>query len=117
MSAETELSRGDAGPGDAAIEIIGVSYRFGEHLAVNSVDLSVKEGECFGLLGPYGAGKPVKGLRHSLLARKAGFRSPGQRPSSPTRPPSWTYCVCRVRDVLLTDDQIISSRESRRVRC
>src|ERR1035438_7785608 len=35
----------------------------------------------------YGAGKPVTELRHSLLARPADCRSPGQRSSSRTRPP------------------------------
>jgi hypothetical protein len=97
-----------------AIEARGLVKRFAKTTALAGVDLVARPGT---VLGPNGAGKPVKGLRHSLLARKAGFRSPGQRPSSPTRPPSWTYCVCQVRDVLLTDDQIISSREFRRVRC
>ena len=42
---------------------------------------------------PNGAGMPVTESRHSLLARPADCRSPGQRSSSRTRPPSWTYCV------------------------
>jgi ABC-2 type transport system ATP-binding protein len=41
----------------AAIEIRGLSQRFGAHLALDSLDLSVPAGECFGLLGPNGAGK------------------------------------------------------------
>ncbi|MGZ4621860.1 MAG: ABC transporter ATP-binding protein [Blastococcus sp.] len=40
-----------------AIEIRGLAQRFGEHVAVDSVDLTVARGECFGLLGPNGAGK------------------------------------------------------------
>jgi len=40
-----------------AAEIIGLSHRFGDHLAVDSLDLTVSPGECFGLLGPNGAGK------------------------------------------------------------
>ena len=40
-----------------AIEIRGLTQRFGEHVAVDSVDLTVATGECFGLLGPNGAGK------------------------------------------------------------
>src|SRR3954452_1148850 len=40
-----------------AVEITGLSHRFGDHLAVDSLDLTVASGECFGLLGPNGAGK------------------------------------------------------------
>jgi ABC-2 type transport system ATP-binding protein len=34
-----------------------VSYRYGDHLALDGVDLRVERGEIFGLLGPNGAGK------------------------------------------------------------
>ena len=40
-----------------AIEIRGLTQRFGEHVAVDALDLTVDAGECFGLLGPNGAGK------------------------------------------------------------
>ncbi|TCC47954.1 ATP-binding cassette domain-containing protein [Kribbella capetownensis] len=40
-----------------AVRIDGLSHRFGDHLAVDGLDLSVSPGECFGLLGPNGAGK------------------------------------------------------------
>src|SRR3954465_3897019 len=40
-----------------AVRVQGVRYAFGEHVAVDGVDLSVAEGEIFGLLGPNGAGK------------------------------------------------------------
>ena len=40
-----------------AIEIRGLTQKFGEHVAVDAVDLTVATGECFGLLGPNGAGK------------------------------------------------------------
>ena len=40
-----------------AIECRGLRYRFGDHLAVDGVDLEVRPGEMFGLLGPNGAGK------------------------------------------------------------
>ncbi|MFB6160178.1 MAG: ATP-binding cassette domain-containing protein [Haloferacaceae archaeon] len=41
----------------AAIELDGVTKRFGDVLAVDDLDLTVPEGEVFGFLGPNGAGK------------------------------------------------------------
>ncbi|RQG93456.1 ABC transporter ATP-binding protein [Natrarchaeobius chitinivorans] len=41
----------------AAIELEGVTKRFGDVLAVDSLDLTVDDGEIFGFLGPNGAGK------------------------------------------------------------
>jgi len=41
----------------AAIELDGVTKRFGGVTALQSVDLTVEEGEIFGFLGPNGAGK------------------------------------------------------------
>jgi ABC-2 type transport system ATP-binding protein len=40
-----------------AIEVKGLSKRYGEHEAVRGIDIAVKRGEVFGLLGPNGAGK------------------------------------------------------------
>jgi ABC-2 type transport system ATP-binding protein len=40
-----------------AVQVAGLSHRFGDHLAVDNLDLTVAPGECFGLLGPNGAGK------------------------------------------------------------
>ncbi len=39
------------------ITIKGLTKRFGDFVAVNSISLKVKEGEIFGFLGPNGAGK------------------------------------------------------------
>ena len=40
-----------------AISLSHVSYRFGEHLAIDDLTLDIHPGEIFGLLGPNGAGK------------------------------------------------------------
>ena len=39
------------------IEVINVTKRYAEHVALNNVSLSVPEGSIYGLLGPNGAGK------------------------------------------------------------
>jgi len=39
------------------IEAKGLTKRYGRHVAVDHLDLAIKEGEVFGLLGPNGAGK------------------------------------------------------------
>jgi ABC-2 type transport system ATP-binding protein len=40
-----------------AIEIIGLTKKYGQKIAVNSLNLSIRQGEVFGLLGLNGAGK------------------------------------------------------------
>jgi ABC-2 type transport system ATP-binding protein len=47
----------DGAPGDAAVRCAGITYRFGDHVAVDHLDLEIAPGETFGLLGPNGAGK------------------------------------------------------------
>ncbi|HEV2735437.1 MAG TPA: ABC transporter ATP-binding protein [Longimicrobiaceae bacterium] len=49
----TTTTRGDG----TAIRCRGLHKRFGDTVAVKSLDLEVFRGECFGLLGPNGAGK------------------------------------------------------------
>lgn len=40
-----------------AIEVEGLSKRFGEHVVVDALDLQVKRGQIYGFLGPNGSGK------------------------------------------------------------
>ncbi len=52
----------------AAIEVEGLTKRYGSHVAVDGVSLTVERGEVFGILGPNGAGKTttlemIEGLR------------------------------------------------------
>ena len=54
----------------ALLELIGATKRFGSTTAVDSVSLSVEEGEFFALLGPSGCGKTT------LLRLIAGFETP-----------------------------------------
>ena len=46
-----------ATPSTKAIEVEGITKRFGDFVAVDHISFSVEQGELFGLLGPNGAGK------------------------------------------------------------
>jgi ABC-2 type transport system ATP-binding protein len=48
---------GEAASASAAIEVRGMSKRYGPLEAVRAIDVTVRRGEVFGLLGPNGAGK------------------------------------------------------------
>ena len=43
--------------GDLAVETAGLTRRFGDHRAVDALDLRIGSGEIYGFLGPNGAGK------------------------------------------------------------
>ncbi len=45
------------GPSELAIATRGLTKRFGQHTAVNEIDLAVPSGSVFGFLGPNGSGK------------------------------------------------------------
>ncbi|WP_049911130.1 ABC transporter ATP-binding protein [Halorubrum coriense] len=67
-----EGAAGDADPADApvAVELDGVSKRYGGTTAVDDVSLRVREGEFFTLVGPSGCGKTT------TLRLIAGFEEP-----------------------------------------
>jgi putative spermidine/putrescine transport system ATP-binding protein len=53
-----------------AIQLVGLSKRFGDVTAVDRVDLTIEDGEFFSLLGPSGSGKTT------VLRMIAGFELP-----------------------------------------
>jgi spermidine/putrescine transport system ATP-binding protein len=57
---------------DVAVELAGVTKRFGEFVAVDDLTLDIYEGEFFSLLGPSGCGKTT------TLRMIAGFEEPTQ---------------------------------------
>jgi ABC-2 type transport system ATP-binding protein len=44
-------------PGDYAIDVAGITKRFGDKTVVNAIDLQVRRGQIYGFLGPNGSGK------------------------------------------------------------
>jgi spermidine/putrescine transport system ATP-binding protein len=62
----------DTGESTRSVELRGVSKRFGELVAVDSLDLELAAGEFFTLLGPSGCGKTT------TLRMIAGFERPSE---------------------------------------
>ena len=55
------------------IQATGLFKSFGDHKAVDGVDLTIPKGSCFGLLGPNGAGKTTTiSILVGVLAPDAG---------------------------------------------
>ena len=67
---ETGTARDPATAGGVAIRLEAVRKSFGDVVAVDGVDLEVRDGEFFSLLGPSGSGKTT------LLRMIAGFERP-----------------------------------------
>jgi ABC-2 type transport system ATP-binding protein len=57
-----------------AVVCTGLTYRFGDHVAVDHVDLEIRPGETFGLLGPNGAGKTTTIRMITTLLKPAAGR-------------------------------------------
>jgi putative spermidine/putrescine transport system ATP-binding protein len=60
----------DAGLAGAAVHVTGLRKQYGDVIALDGIELSVREGEFFTLLGPSGSGKTT------LLRLIAGFETP-----------------------------------------
>jgi putative spermidine/putrescine transport system ATP-binding protein len=74
--ASTQARSSEGGPGaeqsaeDVDVHLVGVSKRYGDLVAVDSLDLEVRRGEFFTLLGPSGSGKTT------TLRMIGGFEEP-----------------------------------------
>lgn len=62
-----------AGERDPALRFLGVTYRYGRHVALDDLGFEVRQGEILALLGPNGAGKSTTiALLMGLLRAQAG---------------------------------------------
>ncbi|WP_419192717.1 ATP-binding cassette domain-containing protein [Kolteria novifilia] len=57
QEAQTPVRTPSSGAGDAAVLVQGLCHRYDERLALDHLDLDVRRGESFALLGPNGGGK------------------------------------------------------------
>jgi len=84
LPSETPVVRGDSPPRPPAVEVEGLSRRFGRRVAIRSLTFALHDGDCLSVFGPNGAGKTtllrvLAGLLRptSGSARIAGVDLPG----------------------------------------
>jgi ABC-2 type transport system ATP-binding protein len=117
----TTVARGDdrsaagnaAGPvaEGAAVVCAGLTYRFGDHVAVDGVDLEIGHGETFGLLGPNGAGKTTTIRMLTTLLKPAAGRVSVFGVDAATRPMLVRRMIGYVPQ-LLSADGTLTGREN-----
>ena len=72
---------------DLAIDVHGLTKRFGQKVAVDHVDIAVPEGEVWGFLGPNGSGKTTTiRMLCGLLHADDGQRAPASAATSAPSP-------------------------------
>jgi ABC-2 type transport system ATP-binding protein len=76
-------SNADLEPNGTRIEARALCRRFGEHMALNDLDLTIEPGESFGLLGANGAGKTtfIRLVTGYLIASSGAILVDGISPS------------------------------------
>ena len=77
-----------------ALDVSGLTVRYGDTLAVDGLDLTIPTGQTVALLGPNGAGKStvinaVLGLLHPAAGSVSVL---GQRPQTPSAPAASARC-------------------------
>ena len=108
-------------PGPALIEMTGVDKRFGSTVALRGVDLSIKAGQCLGLVGRNGAGKStVVSILSGLEAPDAGTvrfaGAPAPRVGDVSRWRKWIATVFQhsmvVPDLTVAENVFLGSPET-----
>jgi simple sugar transport system ATP-binding protein len=108
-------------PGPALIEMTGVDKRFGSTVALRGVDLSIKAGQCLGLVGRNGAGKStVVSILSGLEAPDAGTvrfaGAPAPRVGDVSRWRTWIATVFQhsmvVPDLTVAENVFLGSTDA-----
>jgi ABC-2 type transport system ATP-binding protein len=81
---ESEGGLRDLSVGSAAVEVRGARRSFGDRVALNGVDLSLRPAGIYGLLGPNGAGKTslVRAISGRLALEAGTIRVAGRDPTA-----------------------------------
>ncbi len=110
------------------IKVSNLCKRFGDFLAINSLNLTIRQGEFFGCFGPNAAGKTtllriltgqlvqtsgtayVQGINVEeepiKIKRQVGIVPEFESPPSFLTPEEYLYFVCRIRNITQSDHQI-----------